>query len=163
MPASALIWNSYLSAPATGVQAKEGTNSTTAPAAGAVCVGRVTAPRAGPAVMKAMTAKAAASRRRSAAIRSCETSSAAELGVQPVYLASTIGVSRELVIPRMRVVWPHGRAAPLLHARADLPARPAGSGRPQARARAGPASPRARRRVRRLSLLCRRLAARGDG
>ena len=52
----------------TGVHAKDGTNWTTAPAAGAVWVGRVTAPRAGPAVRKAMAAKAAARSLRSAAI-----------------------------------------------------------------------------------------------
>jgi len=68
IPASALIWNSYLSTPATGVHANDGTNWTTAPAAGAVWVGRVTALRAGPAVRKAMAAKAAARSLRSAAI-----------------------------------------------------------------------------------------------
>jgi hypothetical protein len=36
MPASAAIWYSYLSAPATGVQAKAGRNWLTAPLAGAV-------------------------------------------------------------------------------------------------------------------------------
>src|SRR4051812_13236012 len=79
MPASALIWNWYLSAPATGVQAKDGRNWTTAPAAGAVWVGRVTAPRAGPVVRNAMAANAAARSLRSADIESSKTSSAEEL------------------------------------------------------------------------------------
>src|ERR671936_857704 len=71
MPTSALIWNSYLSAPATGVHANEGRNWKSAPLAGLVGVGRVSAPRAGPAVRKAIAAKAAARSLRSAAIE-CE-------------------------------------------------------------------------------------------
>src|SRR5215210_4633048 len=81
MPASALIWNSYLSAPATGDHANAGRNCATAPATGAICVGRPTAPRAGPAVRKEIAAKAAAISLRSAAMESDETSSAAELWV----------------------------------------------------------------------------------
>src|SRR6188472_650766 len=83
MPASALIWNSYLSAPATGVHANEGRNWTTAPAAGAVWVGRVTAPRAGPAVRKAMAANAAARSLRSAAMEVERDELGRRAGVRP--------------------------------------------------------------------------------
>ena len=69
MPASAAIWNSYLSAPLTGVQAKAGRNWLTAPSAGAVGDGRSSAARAGPAVNMMIAAKAAARILRSAAIQ----------------------------------------------------------------------------------------------
>src|ERR671935_2923466 len=68
MPGSALIWNSYRSAFATGVHAKDGRNWKTAPLAGATCTGLSIAPRAGPAVRKVIAAKAAARSLRSAAI-----------------------------------------------------------------------------------------------
>jgi len=79
MPSSALIWNWYLSAPGTAVQAMAGRNWKTAPSAGAVCTGRPTAALPGPAVRKEIAAKAAARSLRLAAIVSGETSSAAEL------------------------------------------------------------------------------------
>src|SRR5947208_3190276 len=80
MPGSAAIWNSYLSAPLTGVHANADTNWTTALAAGAVGVGRATAALAGPAVRKVIAAKAAARSLRSAAMQVPEKSPAAGLG-----------------------------------------------------------------------------------